>query len=78
MPSLRCQTHETGLFTSQVSNGIMGFANTGDTLVPQLVAAGALQHRLFTMCFAVDGGAIVLGAVDTRLHTETLKYTPMQ
>jgi len=72
-----CQTHETGLFTSQVSNGIMGFAHTEDTLVPQLLKAGVLHKKLFTMCFAVKGGAIVLGKVDTRLHKETMKWNAM-
>jgi hypothetical protein len=71
-----CQTHETGLFTSQVSNGIMGFANTGNTLVPKMVAAGILQNKLFAMCFAYDGGVLVLGGNDPRLHHEPMKYCP--
>ena len=53
----------------------MGFANTGNTLVPQMVAKGVLQHKVFAMCFSYDGGVLVLGGNDDRLHREPMKYT---
>lgn len=31
-----CQTYETGLFRTQLENGIMGLANLDNTIVPQL------------------------------------------
>jgi hypothetical protein len=56
----------------------MGFANHDAALVPSMVAAGVLQHRVFAMCFAYTGGNLVLGGDDARLHTEEMVYTPMK
>lgn len=72
-----CQTAQTGLFASQVSNGIMGFADTEDTLVPTMVKQGVLQHRIFSLCFARTGGAITLGGIDVRNHQGQIDYAPM-
>jgi hypothetical protein len=41
-----------------------------------MVAAGILQNRIFSMCFAYDGGVLVLGGNDPRLHHEPMKYCP--
>eukprot|EP00937_MAST-01D_sp_MAST-1D-sp2_P003228 g3228.t1 len=73
-----CQMHQTGMFTSQTSNGIMGFADTDDTLVPMMKRAGALPKQLFTMCFTLQHGVLVLGGIDTRLHRGPIVWTPRQ
>jgi hypothetical protein len=72
-----CQYKESGLFNTQVSNGIMGFAH-GDssTMVPKLFAAGLITSKSFSLCFQRQFGVIVLGGGDTRLHQRPMLYVP--
>ena len=78
-----CQVLETGQFTTQVSNGIMGFADTSTTLVPELVRQGKLRHRCFALCFnrlwprskRGVAGAMILGGTDERLHEGPIHWT---
>ena len=58
-----CQTYESGLFNSQVADGIVGFAwgsGYGMTLQDRLVEA-TNSPDIFSMCLAETVGALVLG-----------------
>ena len=67
-----CQTSETGLFKSQLADGIMGISNSEDTLMPLLQKEGLTDNRLFALCFRTGGGVISLGGVDQRIHTPSI------
>ena len=77
-----CQNDATGLFRTQVANGIMGFADTPNNLVRQLVKHSHMQHNLFSMCYTGlwprqhkdVAGVLVLGDTDTRLHKTPMQY----
>ncbi len=42
-----------------------------------MFATGKTAAHMFSLCLQFNGGAFVLGGVDTRLHTSALKWTPM-
>ena len=64
-----CQTSETGLFRTQLADGIMGMAMAVDTLPGQLVEQKVATSNIFAMCFRVGGGIMTLGGVDQRIHS---------
>ncbi len=64
-----CQTSETGLFRTQLADGIMGMAMATDTLPYQLVEQRAAASNVFAMCFRVGGGIMTIGGVDQRIHS---------
>ena len=75
--SFGCQFKETGLFNTQVSNGIMGFAHEdSSTMVPKLMNAGLISSKSFSMCFQRQFGVIVLGGTDVRIHQRPMLYVP--
>ena len=65
-----CQTSETGLFRTQLADGIMGMALGDDTLPSQLVAKGLTKSKVFGLCYRVGGGIMTLGGVDQRIHSK--------
>jgi hypothetical protein len=65
-----CLTSETGLFRSQLADGIMGMSNAEDTLVPQLFREGVITKRVFSLCFRVGGGIMTIGGLDPKIHTD--------
>jgi len=65
-----CQTSETGLFRTQLADGIMGMAMAVDTLPSQLVEQKVATSNIFAMCFRVGGGIMTLGGVDQRIHSK--------
>ena len=79
-----CQFSETGLFRTQLANGIMGMSAHAETFVKKLYDSQRLTHNRFTMCFqrhdyyekehGVGSGAMVFGGVDTRLHTSQMLF----
>ena len=79
-----CQTHITGLFITQLADGIMGM----DVAVPafwyQMYEAGVIQAKAFSLCFSrkdeadpkgTEAGAMSMGGTDARLHNTPLVYT---
>jgi hypothetical protein len=73
-----CQTSETGLFRTQLADGIMGMANADDTLPLQLMKAGVTATQMFALCFRIGGGIMTLGGVDQRIHLKSgISYAKM-
>jgi hypothetical protein len=83
-----CINHQTGMFNGQVSNGIMGFGkakglpNPKSTLTTTLHEAKVIDHKVFSLCFAKDGGSLTLGAPesDVRLRKagKPLRWVPLR
>lgn len=81
-----CQTLVTGLFKTQLADGIMGMSNQGSTYWSQMFKANKMgSDKQFALCFSrppritkegTEAGAMTLGGVDTRLHLTPMVYTP--
>ena len=72
-----CQISITGLFISQLADGIMGMENDKTAFWKQMYKQNAIPREEFSLCFSredytsKDGtraGAMTLGGVDPRLH----------
>ena len=72
-----CQTKITGLFITQLADGIAGMENSPSSLWRQMYDSKAIASKIFSMCFArpdlagVDGtlaGAMTLGGINAALH----------
>ncbi|CAM9216300.1 unnamed protein product, partial [Sphacelaria rigidula] len=74
-----CIQSQTGLFNSQLADGIMGMGANKHTLAWQLAAAAKIQERTFSLCFSSHGGTMVLGGYDPRLNKAgaEMRYTPL-
>jgi hypothetical protein len=80
-----CQTLVTGLFKTQLADGIMGMDNRSESFWSQMFTAGKMgTEQQFALCFArqptaekagTESGALTLGGADTRLHTSDMVYT---
>jgi len=76
-----CQTDSTGLFVSQLADGIMGLSQHDATLPQSMYNQGKLRNKIFGLCFrtemvvskkGISAGVMTLGGVDRRLDS-----TPM-
>ncbi len=80
-----CQTLVTGLFKTQLADGIMGMSNQASTFWSQMFRAGKMgTEQQFSLCFSrpptitregTEAGAMTLGGSDKRLHTSPMVYT---
>lgn len=59
--SFACQSSVSGLFAKQVENGILGMSGDEDAMPWQLLSQKAIDHKLFALCFDIEGGIMTLG-----------------
>ena len=81
-----CQTLVTGLFKTQLADGIMGMSNQMSTFWSQMFRAEKMgDEQKFALCFSrpplikregTEAGAMTLGGFDQRLHSSPMVYTP--
>lgn len=78
-----CQTSMTGLFVTQLADGIMGMSSHTATLPKQLYDQKLLEHNMFAMCYrrelgtskrGVTAGSMTLGGVSNNLDTSPMVY----
>lgn len=77
-----CQISETGLFVTQLADGIMGMSKNDNTLIKHMYDAGVVPKKQFSLCFkreaqvSKDGilaGIFTLGGSDLRLRQQTIQ-----
>jgi hypothetical protein len=80
-----CQTLLTGLFKTQLADGIMGMDSRQEAYWSQMYRAGKLPNQQFSLCYSrsptaarkgTEAGALTLGGVDERFHTSPMVFTP--
>jgi len=78
-----CQTRITGLFKTQLADGIMGMCNQKGAFWHQMVDAGVIERQQFSLCFSTaphsssngtSAGAVTMGGVDTNLHKSPMVF----
>lgn len=75
-----CQTDITGLFESQIPDGIFGMNKNKGSAIMQWNNTGYLDAAAFSLCYNVrqdvnkQSGVMVLGGPDERLHETTMKF----
>ena len=82
-----CQTMVTGLFKTQLADGIMGMDPKQEAFWGQMYRSGKMgDKQQFALCFArqptaerkgTEAGAMTLGGADTRLHKSEMVYTSL-
>jgi hypothetical protein len=78
-----CQTSMTGLFVTQLADGIIGMSAHPATLPKKLYDKGKIEHNMFALCYrrelgtskrGVLAGSMSLGGVSTSLDTSPIVY----
>ena len=78
-----CQYSITGLFKTQLADGIMGMENNPNAFWKQMHAAKVIKDPKFALCFSkanraqksgTVAGAITLGGTNTKLHKSPMVY----
>ncbi len=80
-----CQYKLTGLFKTQLADGIMGMENAKTSFWKQMYSAGKMgNEQKFSLCFSrphqaardgTEAGAMTFGGTETRLHKTDMVYT---
>eukprot|EP00547_Thalassionema_nitzschioides_P003178 CAMPEP_0194213420 /NCGR_PEP_ID=MMETSP0156-20130528/13996_1 /TAXON_ID=33649 /ORGANISM="Thalassionema nitzschioides, Strain L26-B" /LENGTH=576 /DNA_ID=CAMNT_0038941439 /DNA_START=247 /DNA_END=1975 /DNA_ORIENTATION=+ len=79
-----CQTRLTGLFKTQLADGIMGMDIAPSAFHTQMHAANIIPTLSFSLCFTrqptaekegTEAGAMTMGGYDERLHKSPLIFT---
>ena len=82
-----CQTKLTGLFKTQLADGIMGMDDAPTAFWSQMKDAGLITTKQFSLCFTrqpkaehsgTEAGAMTMGGSDERLHSSPMVYTQRQ
>jgi len=78
-----CQVKESGLFVTQLADGIMGMSAHPSTLPRAMYEQGKLEHNMFSMCFrrelhvskqGIVAGMLTLGGIDTTVDLSPMVY----
>lgn len=78
------QTDVTGLFKTQLADGIMGMCDGKQSFWHQMYRAHKIKEKQFSLCFVrpvhayregSEAGAVTMGGVDERLHNTPMVYT---
>jgi hypothetical protein len=81
--SFGCQISITGLFITQLADGIMGMENDNSAFWKQMYNKKAVPKPEFSLCFwrqdnadkgGTQAGALTFGGVDPRLHRSPMVY----
>mmetsp|Transcript_6990 Transcript_6990/g.10214 ORF Transcript_6990/g.10214 Transcript_6990/m.10214 type:complete len:478 (+) Transcript_6990:146-1579(+) len=81
-----CQSRVTGLFKTQLEDGIMGMDLSETSFWQQAYAQGVLRNKAFSLCFsrqkvveiiASEAGVLTLGGNDPRLHSTSMVYADL-
>ena len=72
-----CTTDENHLFYTQDANGIMGLANNDHNFIDILYKSGAIERKIFSLCFAQMGGILNIGEINYKTHKENVSFVPM-
>jgi hypothetical protein len=69
-----CQVRESGLFSSQKVDGIMGLADHRHSLMSHVPSQ---ESRLFSLCFTPTGGRFRIGGVRPESHEEPMRFAAL-
>ena len=79
-----CQTAVTGLFKTQLADGIMGMDDAKSAFWNQMYRAKKIDKKQFSLCYTrppltsregTHSGAMTLGGTDKRLHISPMVYS---
>jgi len=78
-----CQLSQSGLFVTQLEDGIMGMSASESTLAKEMYEKQKVSHNMFTLCFrnelavskgGMSAGIMTIGGVDNRLNLSPMVY----
>jgi len=84
--SFACQDTATGLFKTQMADGIMGMDNYPESFWRQAYDHGVIDKKAFALCLSrqdsptkmgIEAGALTMGGHDVRLHTTPMIYSKL-
>ncbi|KAG7340724.1 xylanase inhibitor [Nitzschia inconspicua] len=82
-----CQTRITGLFKTQLADGIMGMENASSSFWHQMYKAKKIDNKSFSLCYSrpqaasrqgTEAGAMTLGGTERRLHDTPMVFTTVK